>query len=611
MVQLKLVNGSFGSKPGVYIGDIMNLKLQTMTDYSGKTWRAHLSVQADDGLGSTLINTYFSGTINDNKINIQPGAAYIQQLNNALTKYRYRGYERQYLKGTLTLGTIHNGDISNPAIEELDTFDFYYLANTDNNSGIFYSTQLMDTVNADPSGNGYLIRYMSTAYFRIKALSFKTDFTNAIINHNGENYTTAEFELYNMANGSDTAASTLDASIRVLDVESNTFSFRLVTNDNRYWVSDAVRTQYFVPYSKLTCHNPSIRRFEGNLALFTVDGTFYNNTATEFAAFNKLTLQYRYGTYQNSLGDWITLTPEINGNSFLVYTQALPENGEFYIQCRAYDKLMNVVTDVIRAVKTPTFDWNKSEFNFYVPVRVKSQDGLNTPKLNSTEVTATKVNSTNVTAGQVYTTKHYMSGETGNVPTIQKEVDILTIGQDGYNSEVGSTKLYGNEVDIFSHNGTTVQGNVDVRGTLMVNGRDILTNPENVILWDAASPASPGTNLGELRNGQPFGFNNSATISQQRNGVVFVFTQYDYSTKTYSNASVHTFFVSKKEVELLGGAPHTFLMSSGADFSTIGAKYVYIYNDYIDGHESNLTTGNGSGITFNNQKFALRYVIGV
>ena len=138
MIQLKLVNGSFGSKPGVYIGDIMNLKLQTMTDYSGKTWRAHLSVQADDGLGSTLINTYFSGTINDNKINIQPGAAYIQQLNNALTKYRYRGYERQYLKGTLTLGTIHNGDISNPAIEELDTFDFYYLANTDNNSGIFY-----------------------------------------------------------------------------------------------------------------------------------------------------------------------------------------------------------------------------------------------------------------------------------------------------------------------------------------------------------------------------------------------------------------------------------------------------------------------------------------
>lgn len=611
MVQLKLVNGSFGSKPGVYIGDVMNLKLQTETDYSGMTWRAHLVVQADDGLGSSLINIYFNGTINNNTISIQPGAAYVQQLINALSEQQYRGYERQYLKGTLSLGTIHNGDISTSAVEQLDTFNFYYLADSDTNNGIFYSTQLMDTINADPSGNGYLIRYMSTAYFRVKALSFKSDFTNAVITHNGDNYTTAEFELYNLANGSDTAASTLDASIRVLDVENNTFSFHLVTVDNRYWLSDAVRTQYFVPYSKLTCHNPSIRYFVDKTALFTVDGTFYNNTATEFAAFNTLTLQYRYGTYQSSLGNWITLNPEISGNNFLVYTQSLPEEGEFYIQCRAYDRLMNVVTDVIRAVRTPTFDWNKDEFNFYVPVTVKSDEGLKTPKLNSTEVTATDVNSTNVTAGQVYTTKHYMSGETDNVPTIQKEQDILTIGQDGYNNQVGSTKLYGNEVDIFSHNGTTVQGNLDVRGTLMVNGSDILANPQHVILWDAASPASPGTNLGELREGQPFGFNNYATIGQQRNGAVFVFTLYDYSTKTYSNDSVHSFFVSKKEVELLEGAPHTFLMGINAGFSVIGAKYVYIYNDYIDGHESNVSTGNNSGITFNNQRFALRYVIGV
>ena len=611
MIQLKLINGSFGSKPGVYIGDIINLKLQTETDYSGKAWRAHLAVQAYDGLGSSLINIYFNGIINNNTISIQPGAAYVQQLINALSEHQYRGYERQYLKGTLSLGTIHDGDISAPTIEQLDTFNFYYLADSDNNSGIFYSTQLMDTMNADPSGNGYFIRYMSAAYFRVKALSFKADFTNSIIVHNGVNYTGADFNSYSLTNGSDTAPSTMDASIRVLDVENNTFSFHLVTIDNRYWLYDAVRTQYFVPYSKLTCHNPSVRYFSGNTAFFTVDGTFYNNTASEFAAFNTLTLQYRYGTYQNSLGNWITLNPEINGSSFLVYTEALPEDGEFYIQCRAYDKLMNVVTEVIRAVKIPTFDWNKDKFNFNVPVTVYADEGLKTPKLSSTEVTATDVKSTKVKAAQVYTTKHYMSGETENAPTIQKEEDILMIGQDGYNNEIGSTKLYGNEVDIFSHNGTTVQGDLDVRGTLMVNGKDILANPQNVLLWDAASPVSPGTNLGELRNGQPFGFNNGATISQQRNGVVFVFTLYDYSTKTYSNASVHSFFVSKKEVELLGGAPHTFLMGINAGFSVIGAKYVYIFNDYIDGHESNISTGNNSGIAFNNQRFALRYIIGV
>jgi hypothetical protein len=53
------------------------------------------------------------------------------------------------------------------------------------------------------------------------------------------------------------------------------------------------------------------------------------------------------------------------------------------------------------------------------------------------------------------------------------------------------------------------------------------------------------------------------------------------------------------------------MMNINAGFSGFGAKYLYIYDNRITGHETNTASGANSGVTFNNSQYVLRYVIGV
>ena len=46
-------------------------------------------------------------------------------------------------------------------------------------------------------------------------------------------------------------------------------------------------------------------------------------------------------------------------------------------------------------------------------------------------------------------------------------------------------------------------------------------------------------------------------------------------------------------------------------FGDIASKYLYIYNDRIVGNDVNTTTGTRNGITYNNAKYVMRYVMGV
>jgi hypothetical protein len=84
-----------------------------------------------------------------------------------------------------------------------------------------------------------------------------------------------------------------------------------------------------------------------------------------------------------------------------------------------------------------------------------------------------------------------------------------------------------------------------------------------------------------------------------------------YRDGAAADVSFNTFYISKKEVELLPGSPHTFIMGINAGFSTIGAKYLTINDTSIVGNATNTSSGTNSGITFNNSSFVLRYVIGV
>lgn len=101
----------------------------------------------------------------------------------------------------------------------------------------------------------------------------------------------------------------------------------------------------------------------------------------------------------------------------------------------------------------------------------------------------------------------------------------------------------------------------------------------------------------------------SEPVSQQDNGIVLVFSTYQNGAPI--DANFNHFFVPKKFVEIMGGYGTAFQMNT-VNFSTVGAKYLYIHDTYISGNENNNLSGTAtSGITFNNAMYVLRYVLGV
>ena len=100
----------------------------------------------------------------------------------------------------------------------------------------------------------------------------------------------------------------------------------------------------------------------------------------------------------------------------------------------------------------------------------------------------------------------------------------------------------------------------------------------------------------------------SEPASKQPSGIVLVFSEYyDGEVKNQSFAS---FFVPRRLIESHSGSGHCFWMST-SNVAYIATKYLYIRDDGITGHNNNSLTLTGSGVTLNNNRFVLRYVLGV
>lgn len=122
------------------------------------------------------------------------------------------------------------------------------------------------------------------------------------------------------------------------------------------------------------------------------------------------------------------------------------------------------------------------------------------------------------------------------------------------------------------------------------------------LLWTGADQMDTGTSISL-----------SQSISEQKHGLVLVFSGYDTDYNTPKDSSFNCFFVPKTQAEFhMGEVGHTFIMGINAGFSLIGAKYLGFPSDgTILGMSSNTASGQNSGIMFDNSKFCLRYVIGV
>ena len=123
---------------------------------------------------------------------------------------------------------------------------------------------------------------------------------------------------------------------------------------------------------------------------------------------------------------------------------------------------------------------------------------------------------------------------------------------------------------------------------------------EQKILWGADLTSGMYMTEGHTAN-------LTEAVSEQPNGIVLVFSAYENADDT--NYSWECFFVPKQLVAL-STSGHTFVLGRGK-FTRTGTKYLYIHDDYIAGHADNNLTGTSNGITYANNKFVLRYVIGV
>ena len=101
----------------------------------------------------------------------------------------------------------------------------------------------------------------------------------------------------------------------------------------------------------------------------------------------------------------------------------------------------------------------------------------------------------------------------------------------------------------------------------------------------------------------------SEAASKQPSGIVLVFSEY-YDAEVRNQTFV-SHFVPKNLITAHSGSGYSFWMST-SNGAYIATKYLYIRDDGITGHNNNsLVIESTSGITLNNNRFVLRYVIGV
>lgn len=121
---------------------------------------------------------------------------------------------------------------------------------------------------------------------------------------------------------------------------------------------------------------------------------------------------------------------------------------------------------------------------------------------------------------------------------------------------------------------------------------------QGVILWTGGYYMTSGHTI-----------NLAEKVSDQRSGISLVFSEYvDGEVK---NTSFVSCFVSKRLVSNHAGCGHCFQMCT-SNLAYFATKYLYISDAKIVGHDNNNLTGTGAtGIKYTNNRFVLRYVIGV
>lgn len=235
-----------------------------------------------------------------------------------------------------------------------------------------------------------------------------------------------------MTNGSKVLTS---ATGTLYGVESGIFDFTVI--DSRGNSATKTITKDIIDYVRLTCNMTVENPTAAGETVMNIQGNYFPGSFG--VAVNELKLSYRYKT-DGEYGDWITTTikPTITGTTYKInltitgldYTRA------YTFQAKAEDKLLSMPSAEMKVKSIPVFDWSEDDFNFNVPVNMNAEE-------------------------------FSMNGETIlRHNTTANNIVLSASGGFIYMRPGGTTDTY-SEVKI------TPQGNIDLKGDIILNGKSL------------------------------------------------------------------------------------------------------------------------------------------
>lgn len=267
-----------------------------------------------------------------------------------------------------------------------------------------------------------LIRYYSSVNFSFNAVAQNmATIASYLLTYGSSKYTTATGQIGN--------------------IESGVFTFK--ATDSRGFTTTKVITKNVIPYFKPTCN--IIRESstpDGNLTV-KINGNCFNGS---FGLVNNaLTLKYRYKVSGGTYSDWVEITASRSTDN--TYNATVSFTGLDYKQAYIFQATIADTINTITSAETtirflPVFDWSEDDFNFNVPVNI-----------NGSDLT--------------------MNGETVLKHNIETNDIILSSTGGNIYVRPGGTTDTSSEVRI------TSQGDIEVKGDIIINGVSLTTILQN------------------------------------------------------------------------------------------------------------------------------------
>ena len=363
------------------------------------------------------------------------------------------------------------------------------------------------------------------------------------------------------------------------NVDSASFAF-VVTDSRGFSVSQTLN-KTLINYIKLTCVLDASLNGEGALTL-KMNGNYFNGSFG--AKNNSLRVGYRYKTIGGNYSSWTYVTPTISGNKYTATAtiSGLNYQQTYVAQAWVGDQIYEVGLggDVYSAEKQvsskPIFDWGKNDFHFHVPAYINGQPIFY------------EGNSKGPVSGNWFSGGFPRVGTNG-VMEIGKYIDF-------HNANNG-TEDYSVRLCVDANNKNTVY---------LPNDDGRLYNTGNHGCKRLAQGAY------YMTGSQSVGLTD--TIWNQAHGIVLVFSAYNPSSGQAHQFDWHTYFVPKTfftDRESAEGYVLITTFLTNPTLTNIGTKHIRVYNNKLTGDDRNTQSGSGSGISFKNNEWVLRYVYGV